>query len=174
MLTATQAMVATGIVLARHSWPRLFTDSPAVVARTAGLLPLFALRCAAGPLYPSSFYCALQHLHSPSRPTRPAAPLSGVPSTRFPPCACSLFGDGTNAVLQGLLRGAGRQHLGAITNLLRLGAGGPGGATLQQADGPTVRQRWSAGARDRPTDSRLGRCAEDSQSQRLCLDLRQT
>ncbi|KAL4427911.1 hypothetical protein ABPG75_002000 [Micractinium tetrahymenae] len=68
-----QAVVAAGIVLARHSWPRLFTDSPAVVARTAQLLPLFAL---------------------------------------------SLFGDGTNAVLQGLLRGAGRQHLGAVTNLI--------------------------------------------------------
>ncbi|PSC70154.1 MATE efflux family [Micractinium conductrix] len=68
-----QVVLAGGIVLARNSWPHIFTDSPPVVARTAQLLPLFAL---------------------------------------------SLFGDGTNAVLQGLLRGAGRQHLGAVTNLL--------------------------------------------------------
>lgn len=46
-LSAVQSVMAAGIMLARHSWPRLFTDSPAVVARTAGLLPLFALRCSA-------------------------------------------------------------------------------------------------------------------------------
>ncbi|KAL4855257.1 Protein DETOXIFICATION 1 [Chlorella vulgaris] len=68
-----QAVVAAAIVLVRHDWPRLFTTSPAVIERTAHLLPLFAL---------------------------------------------SLFGDGTNAVLQGLLRGAGKQETGAITNLL--------------------------------------------------------
>jgi MATE family multidrug resistance protein len=36
----------------------------------------------------------------------------------LPLFALSLFGDGTNAVLQGLLRGAGKQETGAITNLL--------------------------------------------------------
>lgn len=66
-------LAAGGSILAlRHSWARLFTDAPAVVALTAGLLPVFAL---------------------------------------------TLPGDGANAVLQGLLRGSGRQETGAITNL---------------------------------------------------------
>lgn len=42
-----QAVVAAAIVLVRHDWPRIFTTSPAVIERTAHLLPLFALRSGA-------------------------------------------------------------------------------------------------------------------------------
>ena len=67
-------------------------------------------------MHVGSFYTVYEYLHpSPSTPDCSPFCLPACP----PSTTCdSLLGDGTNAVLQGLLRGAGRQETGALTNLL--------------------------------------------------------
>lgn len=97
---------------ARKHWARLFTGAPA--------------RCGRGRC---SWHCCFRPACT-SHPTprhraallptrRPADAPSVVERTAalLPVFALSLPGDGANATLQGLLRGAGRQGVGAITNI---------------------------------------------------------
>lgn len=95
-------LAAGGSILAlRHSWARLFTDAPAVVALTAGLLPVFALTLpgdGANAVLQGLLRCVSLHV-----PVCGASTVhSRCLSQHRPPRCC---------------RGSGRQETGAITNL---------------------------------------------------------